>query len=135
MLKKLNFTFFKTLPAHEKRITLATLFTLMRIVLTPFIVISMVAQQWGIAFFLFLIAASTDIVDGNLARFFNAKTFLGAVLDPIADKVLLLSVFFTLAFVQSPLFNIPLWFVFLVLLRELILISGSCFLFFYNWHL
>jgi len=135
MLKKLNFAFLKTLPAHEKRITIATLFTLMRIVLSPIIVIAMVLQQWGVAFFLFFVAASTDIMDGNLARFFNAKTFLGAALDPIADKVLLLSVFFTLAFVQSPLFHIPIWFVLLVLLRELVLITGSFVLFFTKGHL
>lgn len=129
MLKKLNFTFLKTLPAHEKRITLATLFTLTRILLTPVIVGAMIAQQWGVAFFLFVAASATDVIDGNLARFFNTKTFLGAVLDPIADKVLLLSCFFALAFVQSPLFSIPLWFVVLVLLRELILIGGALLVF------
>lgn len=121
---KLNWHFFKQLPAREKKITLSTLITLARVALVPFIVGSMVTGYWGSAFILFVIAALTDLLDGNFARLLNEKTFLGACLDPVADKALLLSCFFTLAFVQSPLFSIPLWFVVLVLFRELILVSG-----------
>lgn len=121
---KLNWHFFKQLPEREKKITLSTIITFVRVALVPFIVASMVTGYWGAAFVLFAIAALTDLLDGNFARLLNEKTFLGACLDPIADKLLLLSCFFTLAFVQSPLFSIPLWFVLLVLCRELILISG-----------
>ncbi len=121
---KLNLQFFRRLPDREKKITIPTLFTIARIVLTPLIVLAMILQYWGIAFFLFVAAACTDLLDGGLARYWGEKTFLGACLDPIADKTLLLSVFFTLAFVQSPLFSIPKWFVWLVLCRELILIAG-----------
>ncbi len=117
--------FFKNLPAHEKRMTLSTMFTCMRIVLTPCIVAAMIMHYWGTAFVLFVAAAITDTLDGNLARWRNERTFLGAALDPIADKFLLLSCFFTLAFVQSPLFTIPLWFVVLVLCKELVLIGGA----------
>lgn len=98
--------------------------TLIRVVLVPFIVASMIMQAWGAAFILFIIAALTDMLDGNLARWLGEKTFLGACLDPIADKLLVLSCFFTLAFVQSPLFTIPHWFFWLVLAKELILIGG-----------
>lgn len=122
---KFNVRFFKKLPACEKQITVPTVFTILRLILTPFIVGAMVTQHWGIAFFLFLSAALTDSIDGNLARLCKQKTFLGACLDPVADKFLLLSCFFTLAFVQSPLFAIPLWFVFLILFKELIVIFGS----------
>lgn len=85
----------------------------------------MITHHWGVAFYLFLTASVTDFIDGNLARLCNQKTFLGACLDPVADKILLLSCFFTLAFVQSPLFTIPLWFVLLVLVKELIVIVGA----------
>ena len=122
---KLNLQFFKHLPAREKKITIPTLFTLARIVLTPIIVAAMIFQYWGVACILFIIAALTDMIDGNLARYYGEKTFLGACLDPIADKFLLLSCFFTLAFVQSPLFAIPVWFVWLVLLKELVLIGSA----------
>jgi len=122
---KFSFSFFKKAPAREKRITIATLFTVGRMILAPFIVAAMIMHQWGLAFWLFVIAALTDTIDGNLARWFGEKTFLGACLDPIADKLLILSVFFTLAFVQSPLFSIPLWLVLFVLLKELIILGGS----------
>lgn len=132
---KLSFSFLKKLPDHEKKITLSTLLTLVRIALTPFIVASMIAHHWGIACTLFCIAACTDILDGNIARWLNEKTFLGACLDPIADKFLVLSCFFTLAFVQSPLFSIPLWFVWLVLCKELILIGGAIILYNIKGHI
>lgn len=98
--------------------------TLARLALVPFIVWAMVASCWMVALVLFMIAALTDMLDGNLARSRNEQTILGACLDPLADKVLLLSCFITLAFVPSPLFTIPLWFVLLLLLKDLILVSG-----------
>lgn len=124
-MAKLNFNFFKKLPAHEKKLTASTMLTLVRIALVPFIIGAMVVQGWGTAFILFFIAAITDVLDGNLARWMNEKTFLGACLDPLADKLLVVSCFFTLAFVQSPLFAIPRWFVFLVLFKELLQIAGA----------
>jgi cardiolipin synthase (CMP-forming) len=128
-IKRINLNLLKRLPPEEKRITIPTVFTLIRILLTPFIVISMIAGNWGFAFGLFLTACITDTIDGSLARYLNAKTFLGACLDPIGDKLLILSIFFTLAFVKTPLFVIPLWFVLLVLCKELILVFGALFLF------
>jgi cardiolipin synthase len=118
-------SFFAHLPSREKRFTVPTLLTLSRIVLALFVVGAMVLHQWSLACILFLIAAGTDMLDGTLARFCNEKTQLGAALDPIADKFLVLSVFFTLAFAQSPLFHIPLWFVLIVFIKELILIGGA----------
>lgn len=111
-------------------ITLSTYFTFARIVLVPFIIIAMFGQQWGVACVLFMIAASTDLIDGFLARYFHQQTLLGACLDPIADKLLILAVYFTLAFVHTPLFVIPSWFVFLVLCKELLLIIGFLVLFY-----
>ena len=134
-LRKLSIKLFKNLPEEEMRITLPTLFTLVRIVLAPFIVLAMVKQHWGVAFLLFLIASVTDVIDGNLARWFNQKTFLGACIDPIADKILLISCFTTLAFCQSPLFSIPNWFVFLVVVKDSILVFGGLVIFFTRGYL
>lgn len=134
-IKKINLNLLKRLPPEEKRITIPTVFTLIRIFLTPFIIGAMIANDWGLAFGLFLTACITDTVDGSLARYLHAKTFLGACLDPIGDKLLILSVFFTLAFVKTPLFVIPLWFVLLVLCKELILVFGALFLFIRKGHL
>jgi len=124
-MRAFNFSFLKKLPSREKRITIPTLLTFGRILLAPCIVAAMVMHWWGVAFSLFVIAALTDTVDGTIARSCDQKTFLGACLDPVADKILLLSCFFALAFVQSPLFSIPLWFVVIVLLREMIILGGS----------
>ncbi|MFC1842169.1 CDP-alcohol phosphatidyltransferase family protein [Candidatus Dependentiae bacterium] len=134
-LKKFSLKLLKGLPEEEKRITWPTIFTLVRIILAPFIVGAMVTQHWGVAFWLFLIASLTDVIDGNLARWFNQKTFLGACLDPIADKVLLISCFATLAFVQSPLFSIPTWFVLLVLIKDSIVLFGALIIFISKGHL
>lgn len=133
--KKFNLKLLKTLPDSEKRITFSTIVTLVRILLVPFIIIAMVMQHWGTAFLLFLVASFTDVLDGNIARWFNQRTFLGACLDPIADKILLISCFTTLAFAQSPLFGIPIWFVLLVLIKDMIVVFGSVGLFIIKRHL
>ena len=125
MRKKINLRFFQRLPAREKRLTLSTYVTIARIILAPLIVLAMTQRAWGLAFGLFLGAVLTDILDGQLARLLKEQTFLGACLDPVADKILIVSVFFTLSFVQSPVFSIPLWFVWLVLIKELLQIVGA----------
>ncbi len=132
---RINLRLFSGLPAHEKRITVATMFTIGRILVVPFVVLAMVLGQWGAAFGLFLGAAVTDSVDGTIARYFDQKTFLGACLDPLADKLLLLSIFSTLAFINTPLFIIPQWFVALVLLKELLQITGAVILYYRKGHL
>jgi cardiolipin synthase len=126
---KINLFFLKKIPSKECRLTLPTVLTLARLTSTPVIVYAMIKHYWGIAFWLIVISAFTDLFDGYIARTFNQKTLLGAILDPLADKLLVLSVYFTLTFVQSPLFSIPLWFVILVLFKELILIGGVLFLY------
>jgi len=116
--------------ARERAITVSTMFTIARIVLTPFIVGAMIFGWWGVAFSLFVAAALTDVIDGGLARLLDQRTALGACLDPIADKVLLLSCFATLSFVDTPLFSIPLWFVTFVLLKEFLLVGGAVMLYY-----
>jgi len=127
-MKKLSWHSVRQLPSEQKRITVATLITIIRILLTPLIVYSMIMHQWGSAFVLFVIAAISDMLDGCIARFCNQQTFLGACIDPIADKLLLLACFFALAFIRTPLFAIPQWFVYIVLIKELTIIVGAAFL-------
>ena len=73
------------------------------------------------AFILFFIAGVSDGIDGFLARAFNWKSKLGAMLDPIADKLLLTVIFITLAFKGV----IPVWLAVLVVLRDIIIIIGA----------
>lgn len=133
-MREINFQFFRRLPEQERKITFSTWFTIARIVLAPIIIGVMIAGCWGAAFGLFLAAASTDVIDGYLARTLGEQTMLGAYLDPLADKILVLSCFTTLAFVQSPLFTIPLWFLLVVLCKEIILIVGFFVVYFCYGH-
>lgn len=119
----------KKLLTSKWHLTISTYFTLLRLVLVPFIVISMIKQQWGLAFWFFVVAALSDVIDGRLARMLDQRSFLGACLDPIADKVLILSCFFTLAFIETPLFVLPRPFVFFVLIKETLQIVGALLLF------
>ncbi len=134
-MKKFSFHLFRKLPEREKKITFSTMLTLARFALIPFIVVSMILHHWYAAFIFFTAAAVTDILDGWFARWFNERTFLGAALDPIADKALVIAVFATLAFYQSPLFAIPHWFVALVLIKELIQVAGAIILYRIKGHL
>ncbi|MCF7900307.1 CDP-alcohol phosphatidyltransferase family protein [Candidatus Babeliales bacterium] len=128
-MRKLSFSFLKKLPAKEFRLTISTWFTLFRIVLTPFIVGAMIYGEWGIAFSCFVMASVSDMLDGFLARFLNQRTFLGACLDPLADKLLLVSVFTTLACTDTLPFGVPLWFVGVVLFRELLIVFGFLYIY------
>ncbi len=134
-LKKFTLRILKRLPDAEKRITIPTLFTLTRIIVIPIIIGSMVAGWWGCAFFFFIFACLTDVIDGLLARLLNEKTFLGACLDPIADKLLLISCFITLAFISTPLFLIPRWFVIFVVSKEVIQIAAACVIYYLRGYL
>jgi cardiolipin synthase len=70
--------------------------TLLRICLAPFLVIVVIERHFVLAFALFLIAAFTDAIDGLLARWLRQRTLLGQYLDPIADKLMLSSLFLVL---------------------------------------
>lgn len=124
-MKRFTLAYIRQLPRCQMRLTFSTMLTLSRIALAPFIVGAMLYAMWGFACALFVIAIVTDMLDGFIARLWKQQTFLGACLDPVADKVLLVSCFATLAFTHTPLFSIPLWFVFFVLIKELLLVFGA----------
>ena len=70
-------------------ITVATYFTLVRIACVPFIFLSIMNHAWIALTALFIIASITDVLDGFIARSFDQVSWLGTVLDPLADKLLL----------------------------------------------
>ncbi len=111
---------------QDKRwINISNIFTISRIVISPLIVFEIYCRNWRFAFGLFVFGALTDLLDGYLARLFDTQTHLGRVLDPLADKIFLLSIFYSLAFISSPSFHIPSWFVYLILFREVVILCGS----------
>jgi cardiolipin synthase (CMP-forming) len=81
------------------------------------------AYRWA-AIGAFLVAAVSDGLDGFIARHFNQRSRLGRILDPFADKCLLLSAILTLSLTPWP-WHFPLWFPILVIARDLLLIAGA----------
>lgn len=123
-MKKLSAIWNKII-SDKQWVTYSNILTLIRLLLAPVVVINLYYKQWVGAFEVFAFAAMTDLLDGYLARRFNQQTHLGTILDPLADKCLLLASFGALAFFSSPLFAIPPWFFVLVVCRESIIIMGS----------
>jgi cardiolipin synthase len=101
-------------------LTLPNFLTLLRIVAIPAFLIFLADENYKAAFMLFLAAGVTDTVDGALARLTDSRSDLGAVLDPMADKLLLLSSFIVLGFNGG----LPSWLVVLVVLRDVIVVLG-----------
>ena len=103
----------------------ASCITFLRLLLVPFIVFAIFSHRWLLAAVLFTIAAATDVLDGFVARYYGQETTLGKYLDPLADKVLLVSSIAALASANPPFFTIPLWFVWFAVLREVAMIAGG----------
>ncbi len=106
-------------------LTFSTFLTLLRIGLIPFLVHAIIYQQWLVAAALFFLAAVTDVLDGYLARLWGQETDFGACLDPVADKLLIISCYATLVFFPVSDLPLPLWFLVVVLVKELILLIGA----------
>jgi cardiolipin synthase len=101
-------------------LTLPNFLTLLRIVAIPVFLVFLADGNYAASFMLFLAAGVTDTVDGALARLTNSRSDLGAVLDPMADKLLLLSTYIVLGFSGG----LPTWLVVVVVLRDVIVVLG-----------
>lgn len=105
---------------------IACAITVLRIILTPCIVVFMMQGAWSWAFLLFLCAAATDLLDGFIARRFNLQSKFGQILDPIADKILISSVLYVMLMLQGR-FKFLIWF---LIGKDLILLFGGGILWF-----
>ena len=105
-------------------LTLANQLTILRIVLIPAFVLLVVYGYMGWALLTFLIAGVTDALDGLIARQAGQRTSLGAWLDPMADKLLLVTTFIVLTLPSLPLANhIPLWLTVVVISRDVVIVG------------
>ena len=102
------------------RVSIPNLITLARILMVPVVVWAIASRQMQIAFLLFLAAGVSDAVDGFIAKRFNMTSELGAHLDPLADKVLIVSIYVTLGITGV----IPLWIVILVVSRDIMIVGA-----------
>ncbi len=105
--------------------------SLIRLLATPLIVWLILSGEWKIAFYSFVAAGVSDAVDGFIAKRFNAQTKLGAYLDPIADKVLLVAIYVAMG--ASEL--LPSWLVILVVSRDFLIIGGALLLYTLDYEL
>jgi len=105
--------------------------TLVRIVLIPFFINAMIYGYYRSALAIFIVACVTDALDGLIARITNSITELGALLDPIADKLLILAAFVTLVLIGM----LPVWLVIIVVSRDVILVLGSVIIYFFGHEL
>ncbi|MBO0750464.1 MAG: CDP-alcohol phosphatidyltransferase family protein [Bradyrhizobiaceae bacterium] len=99
---------------------LPNLITLARILLVPVVVWAIGSGQWQVAFLVFVIAGVSDAVDGFLAKRLGMTSDLGAHLDPLADKALIVSIYVALGITAA----IPRWLVILVVSRDILIVGG-----------
>jgi cardiolipin synthase (CMP-forming) len=102
------------------QVNLPNLITLARILSVPLVVWAITSGEMLIAFLLFVAAGISDAVDGFLAKRFGMTSELGAYLDPLADKVLIVSIYVALGISEA----VPRWLVILVVSRDLMIIGA-----------
>ncbi len=110
-------------------VTLPNLLTVIRMVMIPVFVSSLFYQRFGWALAIFVAAGITDGLDGLLARRFDQKSQLGTILDPIADKLLLVTSFITLSLAsivgRGEHLPVPFWVTAAVISRDVFIVVGA----------
>lgn len=101
-------------------LTLPNLITLARLGAVPAVIWLILNHRLDLAFLLFVAAGASDALDGWLARYTNSRTAIGALLDPVADKALLVSVYVALAAMGV----LPDWLAILVVFRDVVIVGG-----------
>lgn len=101
-------------------INVPNIITITRIILLPFFAATLIYNYYAYAMIIFIVAALTDLFDGYLARLCQQTTRIGAVLDPIADKFLLVTSFIIISIKGW----IPVWLTIIVLSRDLMIVTG-----------
>lgn len=101
--------------------TVPNLLTASRLILAVPLALAILDERYGSALLVAALAGMTDALDGFLARRLNASTRLGAALDPVADKVMILAVFASLAAVGL----LPGWLAGVVIGRDLVIVTGA----------
>lgn len=119
------------------KLNFANRITIFRILAVPFFIAVLLYYSpqrdylRNVALGIFLFAVISDVIDGYIARTRHQKTQAGAILDPLADKFLLISAFICLYKIgeQLPFIHLPLWLVVTVISRDIILLIGALLIF------
>jgi cardiolipin synthase len=105
---------------NDFALNLPNVLTLIRILMTPLFVVLLINTHYVLALAIFALAGITDGLDGFMARIANQKTALGAFLDPVADKLLLISAYVVLGIQQV----LPPWLSLVVISRDVLIVVG-----------
>lgn len=97
------------------------LISVLRLLLVPWFAMLLLEQQFSLALILFIVMGISDALDGFLARYLKASSALGAGLDPLADKVMLVAAFVVLGHLEL----LPVWLVALVVGRDVMVVGGT----------
>lgn len=108
--------------------TVPNIITTIRIILAPVFIIYLINDQFFSGLVIFIVCAASDGIDGLVARIFNQKSRLGSFLDPLADKVVLVSAFIALGLIGL----LPSWLTVLVISRDILILLGVFVLFLYG---
>ena len=104
---------------------LPNILTIIRFIFIPFIIMAIAFDNYIVALVLFILSSASDVLDGYIARKFDAISDIGKLLDPLADKLTQLSVLLTL-FIKS---IIPIWIVVIYFIKDFVLVAGASFLY------
>lgn len=96
--------------------------TLLRLAAIPFFALAVVSANHRLALIIFVVAGMSDAIDGILARHLGMRSLLGAYLDPIADKALLVTAYVVLTWPNPEAVTIPLWLTVLALSRDVLIV-------------
>lgn len=117
-----------TLDSRQNNWTLPNVITIVRIIMVPAFVVAFINNRLDLALLLFVLAGVSDALDGFLARVLRQRSQLGAMLDPVADKLLLITAFMCLALGGL----VSSWLAVLVISRDVMLIGGMALLHFWG---
>lgn len=99
--------------------------TIARFILIPFILISLIQNDYILTFIFLTLSALTDVLDGYIARKFDLISNFGKLIDPLADKATQIAILTALALKGF----IPIWMIFVIFLKEFAMIAGASFLY------
>ena len=100
--------------------TIPNVLTLLRLLLIPVFVVATLHNRFTVALVVFVSAALTDAVDGYLARRLNQRTRFGAIMDPAADKLMMVAGYLVYTIHSAP-YRLPEWLTFTVFIRDLLI--------------
>jgi cardiolipin synthase len=118
----------KRAVTYYNNLNIPNFLTILRVIAIPGFIVALVYEYTGVALAIFVGCGLTDGLDGFIARTFHQRTEIGAFLDPLADKLLLISSFITLAVLELP-YKIPFWLIVTAISRDIIISVGVTALF------